>query len=323
VRTRLAGALLGCALLAAGCSDDPEPPPAAQAVEETPTPEYDAALPPAAAVMALVPTEATVLAVTDYEELRLQLGASDLTGASPARDSRRFDRRAERQAVLFNAGLLRADDQLLRQQYGFTQDDVTWQAVFATPSGPSGAGFVLALREGVDLGEVERAVTDGVASLAGAEVDPDRSLVTLGATADPGASWAADPDRVALVGQRAASTYVDTSCIPYADAFPGGDAGDLAAAPAEAVDGLGELTMFSVTYGTELVTVRLGELRDDVFDRARLPEILPRTDPEFARGYREPVADPSGGRIGYRLGDPDVAETLARERHLPFAVCAD
>ncbi len=68
--------------------------------------------------------------------------------------------------------------------------------------------------------------------------------------------------------------------------------------------------------------MRLGALRDDMFDRARLPDVLPRTDPEFGLGYADPVADPGGGRIGYRLGDPAVAARLARERHLPFAVCA-
>ena len=108
--------------------------------------------------------------------------------------------------------------------------------------------------------------------LGGAVVDTTNSLVTLGSTTDPGASWAADPDRIALVGPTASATYVDTACVPSDVAFADGDEADLAPAPAGDLDDLDDLGFFSVSYGTELVTVRLGLARNDVFDRARLPE---------------------------------------------------
>ncbi|CAN5383895.1 hypothetical protein BH09ACT12_BH09ACT12_25270 [soil metagenome] len=312
-------ALLCCAVLATSCSDDPEPVAVPQVVDEALTPVYDGTLEPAEAVMALVPEAATVLVVTDYAELRLELEQSELTSESTAKDRTRFWRVADRTAVLFSPGLLRGVDRRLRKQYGFTQDDVAWEARFGTPTGE---GWVLAFRDDLDLAGVQRAVDDGVGPLAGADVDAAESLVSLGTTSDPISSWAADAARVDLVGPIASATYVDTACIPYDVAFDDGEATDLAAAPAADVEALDELGPFSVSYGTTLVTVRLGAVRNDTFDRARLPDILPRTDPEFGLGYLDPVADPSGGRIGYRLGDPDVAERLARRRHLPFAVCA-
>lgn len=312
-------ALLGCALLLSACSDEPEPVPQAPLGGEAVAPLYDPTLEPAAAVMALVPAEATALVVTDYDELRLRLGLGELSSASPAAERRGFWRSARREAVLLRPGLLRPVDARLRTTYGFGQDDVDWEAHFTTPTGD---GWVLQLRDGADLAGVQRALDADEALLAGSTLDRALSLVSSGTASAPTSSWAADPERLALVGTSATSTYVDDACIPYGVAFSDGDASDLAAAPAADVAALDELGAFSLSYGLELVTVRLGAVRNDMFDRARLPDILPRTDPDFALGYRDPVADPSGGRIGYRLGNPDVAARLARDQHLPFAVCA-
>lgn len=314
VRKRIAGALLGCALVLSACSDDPEPVPQPSVPDQTAPPVYDPELEPAAAAMALVPADATILVVTDYDELRLRLEQDELTSESSDGERQRFWRDAEQRAVLLSPGVLRADDDRLLRDYGFTQDDVSWEARFVTPTG---AGFVLKLREDLDLTGVEKAVADGVGPLAGALLDEGRFLVGTGAAASPTDSWAADPDRLAVVGDNAATTYVDASCIPSEVAL-----GPAAADAADVLEDLDELSAFSVSYGTELVTVELGLLRGDVFDRARLPDLLSGIDPEFTRTYRDPVADPSGGRIGYRLGDPDVAERLATERRLPFAVCA-
>ena len=61
--------------MVSGCSDDkPEQPPVA-AASETPEPAYDASLEPAAAVLALVPEDAQTLTVTDFDQVRLELGA--------------------------------------------------------------------------------------------------------------------------------------------------------------------------------------------------------------------------------------------------------
>ncbi|WP_323793288.1 hypothetical protein [Nocardioides sp.] len=313
------GALLGCALLLTSCSGEEEPFVPPSLIEEAPVPAYDPALEPAAAAMALVPSEATVLAVTDYDELRLRLAQSELTSESSAAARDRFWRNAARRTVMFSDGLLRGVDERLLDDYGFTQDDVIWEARWGTPSGE---GWVLRLRDDLDLDGVARAIRDGVGPLDGADFDAGRRLISLDATDEPTDSWAADPARTALVGRPATSTYVDSACIPYDVAFADGDASDLAPAPAEEMGALDELGPFAVSYGVDLVTVHLGQVRNDVFDRARLPDILPRTDPEFAVGYVEPVADPSGGRIGYTIGDPAAAESLARQRHLPFAVCS-
>lgn len=319
MKSGVVSAVLGCALLLTACSEEPELIPQAPFGGEPAPVVFDPTLEPAAAVMALVPEAASALIVTDFAELRLQLEQSELTSESKASERRKFWRVANREAVLFSGGLLRPLDKRLRRKYGFTQDDVDWEARFALPTGE---GWVLKLREDLDLQGVEEAVAAGEGPLAGADVDAVNSLVSVGTTSTPSGSWAADPDRFGLVGQRASATYVDTTCVPYDVAFTGEDESDLAPAPASDVAGLDELGPFSVSYGSALVTVRLGVVRNDVFDRARLPDILPRTDPEFALGYLDPVADPSGGRIGYRLGDPAVAESLARQRRLPFAVCA-
>lgn len=318
MRQRVVATLLGCALLLTACSDDGEPVAQPPLIASEP-PTYDASLEPAAAVMALVPEEASVLVVTDYDELRLLLAQVELSDDSRAQDRRRFWRLVDRKAVLLAPGRLRAVDRQLRRTYGFGQDDVAWEARFRTPSGE---GWVLQLHADVDLDSVQEAIDAGEEPLAGAELDRVSSLVLRSTTADPLSSWAADPDRVALVGAAAASTYVDTTCLPYDVVFDDGDEADLAAAPAADVAALDDLGAFAVSYGLELATAHLGLMRTDVFDRARLPEILPRTDPDFALGYRDPVGDPTSGRIGYRLGDPVIAARLARERHLPFAVCA-
>ncbi len=318
VKSGVVGVLLGCALLLTSCSE-PEPFVPPSLIEGPADPAYDPALEPAAAAMALVPGDATVLAVTDYDELRLRLAQSELTSESSASARDRFWRNAARRTVLFSDGVLRGVDEQLRTQYGFTQDDVTWEATWAAPAG---VGWVLHLRDDLDLAGVERAVDDGFGPLAGADLDAGRRLLSLDAADEATDSWAADPELVALVGRPATTTYVDSACIPYDVAFDDGDSDDLAPAPAAEMKALDELGPFAVSYGVDLVTVHLGQVRDDVFDRARLPDILPRTDPDFALGYVEPVADPSGGRIGYRIGDPAAAERLARERHLPFAVCA-
>ena len=88
------------------------------------------------------------------------------------------------------------------------------------------------------------------------------------------------------------------------------------------LDDLDELGPFSVALGADLATVHLGPARADVFERSRVADVLPRTSPEFGRGYADPVSDPSGGRIGYRLAQPRIAAELALQQRLPFAVCA-
>lgn len=312
-------ALVVVAALTVGCDEQREPipqPPLDQVVAAPPA--YDESLPPAAAVMALVPWDATTLRVTDYDQVRLVLGADALTRESPRAERDRFWRQAEREAPLLVESRFLDDGPQLEQRYGFTQDDIAWEADFAAPGGD---GWVLRLRDGVALAGVAAALDADVPGLAGGTLDVQRRLVTLGTTTDPEASWAADPDRLALVAPLATSTYVASACVPFATAF-GSDAEDeLAPAPADLLAGLDDLGTFSVTFGGELVTARLGEGRGDAFDRARIADVLPQTDPEFGLGFADAVADPGGGRIGFRLADAPLAARLAVGQHLPFAVC--
>ncbi|MDO9494909.1 MAG: hypothetical protein Q7J48_04335 [Nocardioides sp.] len=315
--------VLVVALAVTGCSaDEPDPAPAPPlaAPTETGPPAYDEALASASAVLALVPADATTLAVTDFEQVRLLLGASLLTGESPAAERERFWRQAERQAPLLSPGRLRPFDDRLLRDYGFTQDDVAWEASFA---GPAGEGWVMAFRDDLELAAVQRAVAAGVGPLRGADVDVETRLVSTGAAPDGESSWAADPELAALVSPAEANaTYVERECVPFETAFAADVQDDLAEAPAADLAALEPLAAWSLSFGGSLATARLGAARTDVFERMRLADTMPATEPEFGTGFADGVADPVGGRIGYSMPDPAAAALLARERRLPFAVCS-
>lgn len=314
-------AVVAATSVTSGCSSDrPEPTlaPPLEDLGDAGPPAYDPGLEAAAAVLALVPQDATSLSVTDFDQVRLLLGASLLTGQDPSPVRERFWRRAAAQAPLLSEGLLRPVDAELAADYGFTQDDVKWEASF---TGPAGEGFVLALRDDLQMAGVERAVEDGVGPLAGAAVDPILRLVTVGTTDDPETSWAVSEEIAAMVGPAAANaTYVERDCLDFARTL-GTDASTLAAVPADDIAALEPLELFSVTLGGELATVRMGPERADAFERLRLVGNLPATDPELGLGFADGVADPIGGRIGYVMPDAAVAARLVRERKLPFAVC--
>ncbi len=86
-------------LLLAGCGNEPIPEPTPLA-SITPTttvhPEYDAGTrAPSAAVLGFVPSSATTLTVTDFDEIRVQLGMPDLTSDDLMTDRTDFWTRAE------------------------------------------------------------------------------------------------------------------------------------------------------------------------------------------------------------------------------------
>lgn len=311
-------ALVAVAALLTGCSDEPAPEVVRPAEEATTAPAYDPSLEPAAAVLAVVPAEATVLEVTDFDQARFALGFGELSSGSDPEVRDRFWRQADRTSPLLSPGMLR--DQGYQQRFGFTQDDVSWEAHF---SGPAGEGYVVRFRDDLDMGRVQRAAAAPDGPLAGATVVPSVQIAALGATREPTRSWAAEPDLVDLVGQTAVATYVSRDCLSVEEAFGSDITADLAPAPAATLEGLDALGPFSVGFGGTLVTVRLGAARADVFDRARIAELLPATDPDLGNGFTDPVADPRGGRIGFQLGDGPVAASLTRSRQLPFAVCGD
>ncbi|HET9422404.1 MAG TPA: hypothetical protein VFO49_14790 [Nocardioides sp.] len=316
----LAGTL-GAVLLLAGCSDDDDEPvfPPDPEASVAP-PAYDPELEPAAAVLALVPDAATVLTVTDFDQLRLQLGTPTLTSADPAPERAEFWREVDAETAALTEGLLRPIEDQLAEDYGFTQDDVLWEAHF---DGGGVEGWVLRFRDDLDMSAVRRAVDDGVGPLDGVQVAAEQRVVGVEVASHPDESWAADVELTELVGSPAAATYLERDCIPFDDAFGSGVREQLATGPDEDMSELAELGPFSVAFGSDLVTARLGPARPDVFARARLADTMPETDPSFGEGFQRPVADPSTGRIGYSLGDPRAAAELTLARHLPFAVCAD
>ena len=267
---------------------------------ETAVPAYDATLEPSAAVLALVPEAAETLAVTDFDQVRAELGVDEISDQSPPDEVAMFWQRAETERPLLTAGLLRADGARLASTYGFTELDVAWEAHFFGADGRE-EGWVLRFRDGTDMAKVAEAAQDPASPLSGADVNAAEQLVSSGATTDPVHSWAAEPDLLTLVGLPANSTYVARSCDP---AGSSGDVDDLAA--------------YSVQFEGSLVTARLGEGRQDLFTRMRLGE----TVPDFAAAYDGGVADPVTGRIGYVMADPAAAAKLALEHRLPFATCA-
>lgn len=319
-----AAASLAAVLALAGCSETPAPVQQQLPEEEPVVLQYDATLEPSAAVLALVPTEARTLAVNDFEQLRLTLGFGDLDSGSADADRARY-LRALRGSAALSDSLLRDVDARLRADFGFGAEDVAWEASFAgegTGAGGTGSGWVIAFGEDVGMDSVQRAVRAGVGPLRGAVVDAERHYVASGVVQDAAASWGAEPDLVALVGRQANATWVSRGCLDFAGVFGAGTEEDLAAEPATALDELDELDGFAVALGPELATVLLGPERPDTFDRMRIAEVMPRTDPEFGAAFARPVGDPSTGRIGYDLARPAAAADLVTGGRLPFAVCA-
>ena len=317
---RVLGAL-ACLVLVAGCEEaEPEQPVplAEQGPTATVAPPYDPDLEPAAAVLALVPSTATTLAVTDFDEVRVQLGVPDLTSADPMADRAEFWRRAEDEATLLTDGMLRDVNSELMLDYGFTQDDVDWEAHF---TGPEGNGFVLAFRPDLDLRPVARAVADGVGPLAGARVLGGDHLVVSGTADREDQVWANEPMWDGLLAEAAASTYARRGCIPVDQALgAAADAEHLekvtAAHPVQVLD---DLPAFSVGFGDHLATVWMEENREDLFSRLDIGRDWPVAD--FPTTFRTPVADPTTGRIGYDVRDPAAAASLTLLEELPFAIC--
>jgi len=310
-------------LLLAGCGGVPAPD--AEPVRPPPrlagTPSYDARLEPAAAVLPWVPADATTLTVTDLDEIRAQLGVPDLTSADLMADRSGFWQRAGTEAPLLAQGLLREDGSTLMLDYGFTQDDVDWEAHFR---GEDGAGWVLAFRPGLDMRAVARAVHDRVGPFAGATVRPQDHLVLSGQATDPTDSWATDATVVPLVGDPAEASLVRRGCIPLADAL-GPDATterqDRVLAHTDVTD-LDELYAFALEFGDHLATVRMSRHRLDLFDRLHLGDAWPTTgNPAFADGFARGVGDPATGRIGYDVANPPAAAELALGETLPFGSC--
>ena len=292
-----------------------EPRPLASAQPE-PAPPYDEEAEPAEAVLSLVPQSADVLTVVDWDQVRAQLGQPDLTSEDLMTDRLAFWERAGAEAALLTDGLLREDSSTFELDYGFTQDDVDWEARWTGENGP---GFALAFRPELDLAGVRRAIDDGTAPLADATLDAERGLVVTG-TADEDV-WANEETWEPLLAEPATATYLHRGCVPLNTALgPDADVEDQDALLAEhPVTTLDDLTGFVVAYGDHHATVRVEPGRADLFARLRIGEDWPTG--EFSSTYVNGAADPSSGRIGYTLPRPPVAAGLALLEELPFGIC--
>lgn len=194
--------------------------------------------------------------------------------------------RADASAPLLTRGMFRDGAQV-------SQADVLWEAHFT-----GGAdGYVVRFADGADLSRLRPP--------PGAQL---RDHLLLSGAATGAATWAAVPGIAELVPDVAESTYVQRGCL----------AGDTPA-PAEPGEAeLEPLDAYSVELGSTTATVRLGAGRRDLFTRMRLGSAVPA----FAGGFTDGAADPSSGRIGYRLTDPVRAADLTLRQRLPFGVCA-
>jgi hypothetical protein len=295
-------AALTAATLAAGCAagcaaEHPAPPPPRPSSEPTAIPPYDASLPPARAVQALVPLRARTLRLVDLAEIRRQVGLPELTSRSSAEDRAEFWSRAAVAAPLLDPAVLVPIDDRLRTGYGFGVDDVAWEAHFSDGITP---GWVVAFGPGVDMKAVTRAAQAGVGPLRDAHVDAADRLVTYDAAASGEPVWGSDPTWARLVPGPGEAFLVHRGCLEATGQGP----------TREPISG------FAVTFGDHVATVRVDRDRTDLFARARLGR------GRFARVFRQPVADPSSGRIGYDIPEPARAAALVRDDVLPFGVCA-
>jgi hypothetical protein len=290
-------------LVASGCdgsspapeSAQPEPsqtiPPALELPEDEPARDPRQAL-------SLVPESATVLTLTDYDEMRSSGGES----------------------VPLTAGLLDSDSPAFVLEHGFSQDDAEWEVRF---SGPDGTGYVVAFRPDLDMGLVRDALKEN--ALRGARVLGEEHLLVKGTARDGEPVWAMDAALRTLTEVGAESTYLRRGCVPVRDALgPGATYEDQAELVAEADPTyLRPLEAFSVSFDDQVATARLGPDRTDLHERAHLVGLWPETGGPGVHDAFEglAVADPSTGRIGLRVVDPVTAARLTLAGKLPFAVC--
>ncbi|MER6936324.1 hypothetical protein ABTX24_04350 [Nocardioides sp. NPDC127514] len=287
---------VGLALALVGCGDDSEPKEPEAAPSEDTYPVYAATMDPVEAAMTFVPEGAKTLAVTDYDEVKSLFGLDDITGRSSPADQSDLWNRADKEAAQVSGGLLRGVDQRLRDTYQWGAADVVWEARF---TGGGKDGYVIKVADRVKPGP---AIKAGVGPLKGATFDPETHLITKNTARPDAENWAAQEGMVAVAGGPATSTYVVKGCAE------GGPKEKTRLAPVEA---------YSVEFGGGLATLRLGEDRDDLFYRLKLGDQVAAYEKVFTNG----VADPSTGRIGFRVTNPVTAATLVTTEPVPFAVC--
>jgi hypothetical protein len=248
--------------------------------------------------LTLVPASATVLTLTDHAAIRAGGGES----------------------VLLADGLLPADDPAFLLDHGFDQEDVNWEAQF---SGPEGEGYALSFRPDLDMRLVRAALKAKV--LRGATVLRDEHLLVKNTAQEGDPVWAMDEGLRKLTEVGAESTYLRRGCVAVRDALGAhatyADQAELVAQADPTY--LRPLEAFSVSFGDQVATARLGLDRTDLHERAHLFGLWPKTKGIGVQdGFEGPaVADTSTGRIGLRVVDAVAAARLTLTERLPFAVC--
>lgn len=306
-----------------GCSSPARP----RAVEPSPT-EIPAKLelPPrptgqAWRALALVPADAEVVTLTDFDAIRARFGVPDLTSEDLMADRSAFWERTRSDAVLLNDGLFTAEHSRFWLDHGFTEDDVDWEVRF---TGPSGGGYVVAFRPGLDMARVKGAL--GEKAMTGATVLAEEHLLVKGIADEGEPVWASDPALPDLTDDGAESAYLRRGCVPVRTAL-GDDATyeDQAKLVGELDPrNLDELSAFSVSFADGLATGRIGTGRTDAVARGAITDAWPVVDSSmgFTDGFRQDVlVDPSTGRIGLRPTSPHAAAAVTLADLLPFAIC--
>lgn len=319
--------LAAAALLLSGCSDSSEHPLQPQ---PTPSPTVPAALamPTTGPVtdprqaLALVPASAEAVTITNWDALRAQLGANNLTSNSLMADRDAFWERADEEGVLLADGLLRDQNSLYMLDYGFTQDDVDFEVHWA---GPDGEGYLLGFRPDQAMSEVTAAVKDHAGALDGAEVLPEEHVVGDGFAAVGTPVWASLPELTDLTDPAAPTAYLSRTCTPLRQALGPDATYEDQDAVVERSDPtyLRPLGAWAITFTDSIATARLGLGRTDLYERADLMEWWPVTGSiGVADAFTgSTVADPQSGRIGMQVANPVAAATLTLTGQLPFAVC--
>lgn len=326
--------LVGGLLAGCGGSDDrsadpePSPMPSPTAIPDRLAIDADDTNVHPRQVLALVPADAEALTLSNFDQTRDRFGNPDLTSDSPVSERTAFAERARTDAPLFTDGLFADNASLFWLDYGFTQDDVDWEARFTGPDGP---GYVLSFRPGQDMEEVRRAVADRAGPLdADARLLADQRLLVSGIAAEGEPVLASRPEIPPLLEADVEAAYLRTSCIPLEEALgpEAGSAEQQQLLDAYDVTALRPLGPFAVNFLDGIGTARLsperpGDERPDLHDRVGLIDPWPDTGTlTWAEGFRGlPVADPSTGRVGLQVKNPRGAASLVLDDHLPFAVC--
>jgi hypothetical protein len=321
VRILLGAALATAVLTACSAPAQPQaaPPPPTEIPAKLDLPDHPTGQ--AWRALALVPADASVVTITDFDQIRARFGVPDMTSDDLMTDRAAFWERTRREAVLLTDGLFTAEHSRFWLDHGFTEDDVDWEVRFA---GPEGAGYVVAFRPGLDMARVRGALDEK--AVRGATVLAEEHLLVKGVAAEGERVWASEPLLLDLADNGAESAYLRRGCVPVRTAL-----GDNATAEDQAnligeLDprNLEELEAFSVSFADGLATARVGTRRGDVVARGGIADGWPVID--TAMGYRDgfgpdALVDPSTGRIGLRIRTPQAAAAVTLADLLPFAIC--